>query len=113
MDGVTVLEPGAGIGPHHHDCETGIYLVSGRIRLRWGERLESAAELEVGDFAFVPSRVPYEETNLSADEAAVWVVVRSRREGFRPSEPARRLVPAAGPVRRPGPARLSDDAGLL
>jgi uncharacterized RmlC-like cupin family protein len=107
--GMTTLEPGTGTGPHRHgDSETGIYLVSGRIRLRWGERLESGAELDAGDIAFVPPRVPHEETNLSANEAAVWVVVRSRRHGFRPSERARRReVPDAGP------ARPSDDAGLL
>ena len=35
--GMTVLEPGAGTGPHHHgDNETGIYVVAGRVRLRWG-----------------------------------------------------------------------------
>jgi uncharacterized RmlC-like cupin family protein len=86
--GVTILEPGTGIGLHHGGGETGLYLISGRVRLRWGERLESAAELDAGDIAFVPPGVPHEETNLSADEAAVWVVVWSRREGVRPSEPS-------------------------
>jgi len=74
--GMTVLEPGAGTGPHHHgDNETGVYLVAGRLRLRWGVRLEAEAELEVGDLVFVPPRLPHEEINASADEAAVRVVV--------------------------------------
>jgi len=74
--GMTILEPGVATGPHHHgDRETGIYLVSGRLRLRSGPRLESVAELEVGDLAFLPPYLPHEEVNPSPDEAAVWVVV--------------------------------------
>jgi uncharacterized RmlC-like cupin family protein len=74
--GMTVLEPGASTGPHHHgDRETGVYVVAGRVSLRWGPRLESVDELEVGDLTFVPPHLPHEEVNPSADEPAVWVVV--------------------------------------
>jgi len=86
--GMTVLEPGAGTGPHHHgDNETGVCLVAGRLRLRWGVRLEAEAELEVGDLVFVPPRLPHEEINASADEAAVWVVVWNAGQVFVPLEP--------------------------
>jgi uncharacterized RmlC-like cupin family protein len=86
--GMTVLEPGSGTGPHHHgENETGVYLVAGRLRLRWGERLESEAELEVGDLLFVPPHLPYEEINESVDEPAVWVVVLSDRQVYVPLEP--------------------------
>lgn len=78
--GMTILEPGTRTGPHHHgDLETGVYVVAGRLRLRWGTRLESEAELEVGDLAFVPPRMPHEEVNSSMDEPAVWVVVWNDR----------------------------------
>jgi uncharacterized RmlC-like cupin family protein len=85
--GMTVLEPGSSTGPHHHgDNETGVYLVAGRLRLRWGERLESEAELEVGDLLFVPPHLPHEEINQSVDEPAVWVVVLSDRQVYVPLE---------------------------
>ena len=73
--------------PHHGDNETGVYLVAGRLRLRWGVRLESEAELEVGDLLFVPPHLPHEETNLSVDEPAVWVMVLSDRQVCIPLEP--------------------------
>jgi len=86
--GMTILEPGAGIGPHHHgDNETGVYLVAGRVRLRWGERLESEAELEVGDLVFLPPRLPHRELNPSADEPAVCVVVWGDHQVSVPLEP--------------------------
>jgi uncharacterized RmlC-like cupin family protein len=85
--GMAVLEPGTGTGPHHHgDNETGVYLVAGRVRLRWGMRLEAEAELEVGDLAFLPPSLPHEEINASPDEAAVWVVVWNARQVFVPLE---------------------------
>jgi len=87
--GMTVLEPGSNTGPHHHgDNETGVYLVAGRLLLRWGMRLESEAELEVGDLFFVPPHLPHEEINLSVDEPAVWVVVLSDRQVYVPLEPS-------------------------
>src|SRR4051812_23427964 len=74
--GLEILEPSVTSEPHHHgDRETGIYVVSGRLWLRWGSRLESGAELEVGDLAFLPPFLPHEEVNPSPEEAAVWVVV--------------------------------------
>ena len=74
--GVTILEPGATTGPHHHgDRETGVYMVAGRVLLRWGSRLEANAELEVGDLAFVPPHLSHEVVNPSPDKPAVLVVV--------------------------------------
>jgi uncharacterized RmlC-like cupin family protein len=74
--GMTILEPGVATGPHHHgDRETAVYLVAGRLSLHSGPRLESVAELEVGDLVFLPPYLPHEEMNPSSEEAAVWVVV--------------------------------------
>src|SRR6185503_14991273 len=39
--GTVVIEPDAKTGPHHHGpVESVIYVVEGRARMRWGERLE-------------------------------------------------------------------------
>ena len=85
---MTVLEPGSGTEPHHHgDSETGVYVVAGRLQLRWGPRLEAVAELEVGDLMFLPPRTPHEEVNPSADEAAVWVVVWNAPQVYVPLAP--------------------------
>jgi uncharacterized RmlC-like cupin family protein len=83
--GMTILEPGGAIGPHHHgDRETGVYVVAGRVRLCWGPRLESTAELEVGDLVFLPPYLPHEEVNPDPDESAVWVVVWNESKTFVP-----------------------------
>ena len=68
-------------GPHHHgSLESVIYIVSGRARMRWGERLEFVAEAGPGDFIFVPPFVPHQEINASSDEPLACVVVRSGQE---------------------------------
>lgn len=86
--GMTILEPGGAISPHHHgDRESGVYMVAGRMRLRWGPRLESTAELSVGDVVFLPPYLPHEEINASPDESAVWVVVWNESKEFVPLVP--------------------------
>jgi uncharacterized RmlC-like cupin family protein len=55
-------------------------VVKGRARLRWGERLEFAAEAGPGDFIYVPPFVPHQEINASANEVLECVLVRSDGE---------------------------------
>jgi uncharacterized RmlC-like cupin family protein len=57
-----------------------IYVVSGRARMRWGERLEYVAEAGPGDFIYVPPYVPHQEINAEASEPLSCVVVRSGQE---------------------------------
>ena len=57
-----------------------IYVVSGRARMRWGERLEFMADAGPGDFIYVPPYVPHQEINASTDEPLSCVVVRSGQE---------------------------------
>jgi uncharacterized RmlC-like cupin family protein len=57
-----------------------IYVLHGRARMRWGDRLEFAAEAGPGDFIYVPPHVPHQEINASADEPLSCVVVRSDPE---------------------------------
>ena len=55
-------------------------MLKGRARMRWGERLEFVAEAGPGDFIYVPSFVPHQEINASADEVLECVLVRSDGE---------------------------------
>ena len=57
-----------------------IYVLRGRARVRWGDRLEFAAEAGPGDFIYVPPHVPHQEINASQAEPLTCVVVRSDQE---------------------------------
>ena len=71
------LEPGARSRPHYHEhCESGCYMVSGRMRIRWGERLEEEVVLEPRDLLYVPPGETHVLENLSEDEPAEYVVAR-------------------------------------
>ena len=79
--GTVDIEPAAKTGAHHHGpVESVIYVVSGRARMRWGERLEFVADAGPGDFIFVPPYVPHQEINALADETLSCVLVRSGQE---------------------------------
>ena len=53
--GTVSIKPNAKTGAHHHgELESVIYVVRGRARMRWGERLEFTAEAGPGDFIYVP-----------------------------------------------------------
>ncbi len=79
--GTVVIEPDAKTGAHHHGpVESVIYVVSGRARMRWGERLEFVAEAGPGDFIYVPPYVPHQEINAEAGQPLACVMVRSGQE---------------------------------
>ena len=79
--GTVVIHPDARTGAHHHGAlESVIYVVSGRARMRWGERLEFTAEAGPGDFIYVPPFVPHQEINAAPDAPLSCVVVRSGQE---------------------------------
>jgi uncharacterized RmlC-like cupin family protein len=79
--GVTVVAPNTHSGVHHHgEIETVIYVVSGRGKIRWGEKMEFEEEVEPGDFIYVPPFVPHQEINASADTPSQWVIVRNSQE---------------------------------
>jgi uncharacterized RmlC-like cupin family protein len=70
-------EPGLASGAHHHgDCETAIYVLSGRARFHFGPRLERAVDVQAGDFLFVPPNEVHVEENLSATEPVEFIVSR-------------------------------------
>ena len=79
--GTVSIHPDAKTGAHHHGAlESVIYVLKGRARMRWGERLEYVAEAGPGDFIFVPPYVPHQEINASPDETLECVLVRSDQE---------------------------------
>ncbi|HVT95453.1 MAG TPA: cupin domain-containing protein [Bryobacteraceae bacterium] len=79
--GTVVVEPDAKTGAHHHgEVETVLYIIRGRARFRWGDRLEFFEEAGPGDFIYVPPFVPHQEINARGDEPVEAVVVRSGQE---------------------------------
>src|SRR5258706_11310924 len=79
--GTVVIHPKAKTGAHHHGpLESVIYVVSGKARMRWGDRLEFVAEAGPGDFIYVPPYVPHQEINASDEQPLSCVLVRSGQE---------------------------------
>ena len=79
--GTVVVHPNAKTGAHHHgEVETVLYIIRGRARMRWGDKLEFVAEAGPGDFIYVPPFVPHQEINAKPDEPVEAVVVRSGQE---------------------------------
>jgi uncharacterized RmlC-like cupin family protein len=79
--GTVSIFANAKTGAHHHgSLESVIYVVRGRARMRWGDRLEYVAEAGPGDFIYVPPYVPHQEINASSLETLECVLVRSDHE---------------------------------
>ena len=79
--GTVNIHPKAKTGAHHHGpVESVIYVVRGKARMRWGDRLEFTAEAGPGDFIWVPPFVPHQEINANDDEPLSCVLVRSGQE---------------------------------
>ncbi|MDP3176064.1 MAG: cupin domain-containing protein [Phenylobacterium sp.] len=76
--GTVHIHADAKTGAHHHGAlESVIYVIKGRARMRWGEKLEFVCEAGPGDFIYVPPYVPHQEINASTDETLECVLVRS------------------------------------
>jgi uncharacterized RmlC-like cupin family protein len=79
--GTVSIEAKAKTGAHHHGpLESVIYVLRGRARMRWGDRLEFVAEAGPGDFIYVPPYVPHQEINASDDQPLECVLMRSDQE---------------------------------
>ena len=76
---VVTTAPGAKTRIHHHgECETSIYIVSGRARYTYGPTgLEHAFDAEAGDFVYIPAGEIHVEENASASEPLVVVLTRN------------------------------------
>ena len=79
--GITVVAPNIASGIHHHgETETVIYVVSGHAKMRWGDKMQYEADVEPGDFIYVPPFAPHQEINPSPDTPSQWVIVRNSQE---------------------------------
>src|SRR6202790_1998901 len=79
--GTVTIHANAKTGAHHHgEVESVIYVVKGKARMRWGERLQYMAEAGPGDFIYVPPFVPHQEINASPDAPLECVLCRSGQE---------------------------------
>jgi uncharacterized RmlC-like cupin family protein len=68
---------GARSRPHYHEgCESALYMLTGSIRILWGDRLEEQLVVEPGDMLYVPPRVTHVVENVSDTEPADYVVAR-------------------------------------
>ena len=76
---VVTTAPGAKTRIHHHgECETSIWIVSGRARYMFGTTgLEEAMEAEAGDFVYIHAGEVHVEENASTTEPLVVVISRN------------------------------------
>jgi len=71
----TLLPPGGENQPHYHvKCDAGMHILSGRLRMFFGPPHQvEQADVEAGDFVFVPQGEIHRLVNLSKTEPAEWV----------------------------------------
>ena len=81
--GTVNIEPDAKTGAHHHgELESVIYVMRGRARMRWGDKLEFVAEANAGDFIYVPPFVPHQEINADPEKPLECILVRSDQQAI-------------------------------
>lgn len=75
---VATVPPGAVAFAHVHvGFEVMLYILQGRVRHEYGDRLRRSIENAAGDFIYIEPGVPHEVFNLSATDPVVAVVARS------------------------------------
>jgi uncharacterized RmlC-like cupin family protein len=76
---VVTTAPGAKTRIHHHgECETSIWIASGRARYTFGPTgLEETFDAGPGDFVYIPAGEIHVEENASATEPLVVVLTRN------------------------------------
>ncbi len=77
MNVATILPGGVAYAHIHVDFEVMLYILRGRVRHEYGDRLKHSVENEAGDFIFIEPGVPHEVFNCSDTEPVVAVVTRS------------------------------------
>jgi uncharacterized RmlC-like cupin family protein len=71
------VPPGTRSRPHYHEgCESAVYMLSGELRVKWGDRLENEVTLAPHDLVYVPPRETHVLENVSDSVAAEYVVAR-------------------------------------
>ena len=79
--GTVTQAPASKTGKHHHGRhEAALYVARGEAEIRWGERLEFAANVGPGDFVYFAPFVPHQEYNRHPSEPVEFVVIRTDNE---------------------------------
>jgi uncharacterized RmlC-like cupin family protein len=74
---LVVIPPQAAAEPHsHRGFESAVYLMKGRVDVRYGHALEERLTVEEGDFLFIPADMPHQPVNLGM-EPALAIVARN------------------------------------
>src|SRR5438309_4697057 len=75
---IVTTTPGGRTEVHHHgECETSIYILSGRARFYSGEGLRDTVIAEEGDFVYVPAYEVHVEENANTDAPLVVLLSRN------------------------------------
>ena len=76
---VVTTTPGAKTRVHHHgECETSIWIASGRARYTFGPTgVEETMTAEAGDFVYIAAGEVHVEENVSETEPLVVVITRN------------------------------------
>ena len=62
----------------HENCETGTYVLSGRIRIHLGTRYnEEVTDAEAGDFVFIPPGAVHAVENPDPHEPCICILARN------------------------------------
>ena len=77
MNIATVPPGGVAYAHVHVGFEVMLYILQGRVRHEFGDRLKESVENAAGDFIYIEPGVPHEVFNLSDTEPVVAVVARS------------------------------------
>jgi len=77
MNIATVTPGGVAYAHVHVGFEVMLYILSGRVRHEFGDRLTQSVDNAAGDFIYIEPGVPHEVFNLSDTEPVVAVVARS------------------------------------
>jgi uncharacterized RmlC-like cupin family protein len=81
--GRVTMEPGATSGAHHHgSCESAIFVIRGRARFRYGDKLQHMAEAGPGDYLYIAPNCVHQEMNASDSELVDCIVVRDSQENL-------------------------------
>jgi uncharacterized RmlC-like cupin family protein len=76
------IPPGAKSPPHiHAGFEAALYILSGTIIHRWGERLQHESDAGPGDMIYVSPDLPHQSLNASDTDPVVLVVARTTADG--------------------------------
>lgn len=75
---LVVVPPGGAAEPHsHRGFESAIYMLRGRVEVRYGPSLSESLLLQAGEFLFMPADVPHQPVNHDPDEPALALVARN------------------------------------